>query len=101
MPFEKGYSGNLNGRPPGIPNKVTMQLREMITDFLENNFEQVKRDFKRLPPKERARLYVDLLQYGLPKLQAMQIETEFDKLTDGQLDEIINRLINVSANEQK
>jgi hypothetical protein len=72
----------------------------MITDFLENNFEQVKRDFKRLPPKDRAKLYCDLLQYGLPRLQALQLETEFDRLTDQQLDRIINELKN-AANEKE
>lgn len=92
MPFDKGQSGNPEGRPKGTANKITIQLRETISDFLENNFEQIKRDFKRLQPKDRAKLYCDLLQYSLPKLQAMQLETEFDKLTDAQLDYIIEGL---------
>ncbi len=30
MPFVKGKSGNLKGRPPGIPNKITAVARDVI-----------------------------------------------------------------------
>ncbi len=92
MAFEKGVSGNPEGRPKGATNKTTAQLRELVTGFLEDNFEQVKKDFSLLSPKSRVKLYCDLLQYGLPKLQAVQIETEFDRLPEDQLDKIIEEL---------
>jgi len=63
-----------------------------IIAFLEGNFELIVQDFQSLAPKERVKLYYDLLNYGLPKLQAVQMETEFDKLSDSQLDFIINSL---------
>jgi predicted component of type VI protein secretion system len=92
MPFEQGISGNPEGRPKGVKNKTTSQLRETINNFLENNFEQVMKDFTELGPKDRAKLYCDLLQYGLPRLQAIQLETEFDSLSDAQLTQIIEEL---------
>lgn len=79
MPFEKGISGNPEGRPKGAANKTSLQLRETITGFLENNFDLVVKDFKKLTPKDRVRFYCDLLQYGVPKLQAVQLETAKDK----------------------
>ena len=94
MAFEKGFSGNPSGRPKGAGNKTTFQLREMITGFLENHFEAVVRDFGDLQPRERVKLYCDLLQYGLPKLQTVQLESEFDTLSDCQLQTIIDRLKN-------
>jgi hypothetical protein len=93
MPFEKGNSGNPDGRPNGTNNKLTKQLRETINDFLETNFETVINDFEKLTPKERLKFYCELLQYGLPKLQAVQMETDFENLSDEQLNFIINELM--------
>lgn len=94
MPFEQGISGNPGGRPKGAKNKHNTYLRETISDFLENNFSRIITDFELLNPKDRVRFYCDLLQYGLPRLQNVQLETEFDTLTDTQLDKIIDELKN-------
>ena len=100
MPFVKGFSGNPDGRPKGAGNKTGTQLRETITGFLENNFERVVSDFEELTPKDRVKFYCDLLQYGLPRLQAVQLETDFERLPDDQLDYIINQLTNKHENGQ-
>jgi hypothetical protein len=92
MPFKKGESGNLKGRAKGTQNKITKQLRETITLFLENNFESLENDFESLPPRDRIKFYCDLLQFGLPKLQSVQLESDFDSLSDSQLDKIIAEL---------
>jgi hypothetical protein len=94
MPFRKGQSGNIKGRTKGTQNKVTKHLRESITSFLENNFERLENDFELLTPKDRIKFYCDLLQYSLPKLQTVQLETDFEHLTDIELDRIINELKN-------
>ena len=94
MPFKKGQSGNIKGRTKGTQNKVTKHLRESITSFLENNFERLENDFELLTPKDRIKFYCDLLQYSLPKLQTVQLETDFEHLTDIELDRIINELKN-------
>jgi hypothetical protein len=92
MPFKKGQSGNIKGRTKGTPNRVTKQLRESISSFLDNNFQRLEKDFDLLTPRDRIKFYCDLLQYGLPKLQTVQLETDFDHLTDTELDKIINEL---------
>lgn len=86
--FQKGEGG----RPKGAVNKTSSQLRETITDFLENNFEKIVTDFDGLKPKDRVKIYCDLLQYGLPRLQAIQLETDFERLPNDQLDAIIESL---------
>lgn len=93
MPFEKGISGNFEGRPKGSKNKINNELREKIGELLNMQFDKIKEDFIGLEPKERIRFYTDLLQYGLPKLQAVQLETEFEKLSDEQLDELYERIM--------
>ena len=104
MKYSKGQSGNPNGRPKGTPNKTSKQIREMITLFLDDNFETVVEAFGQLQPREQVRFYIDLLQYGVPKMQAVSIQSELDSLTDEQLNELIEKiqkehLSNILANE--
>ena len=96
MAFKQGESGNKTGRPKGKPNKVTCNLREWINDFINGNREQVEADFKALEPKDRIVMFEKLLKYTLPTLQATSLTADFEKMTDEQLDEIINRLKNSS-----
>jgi hypothetical protein len=69
MGFEKGVSGNPNGRPVGSINAVNKNLREMITNFLHHRFNDVEQNFEMLDPKEKLKVYCDLLPYALSKLQ--------------------------------
>jgi hypothetical protein len=92
MPFKKGQSGNEKGRTKGTQNRVTKHLRESITSFLEDNFDRLQDDFEILTPRDRIKFYCDLLQYGLPKLQTVQLESSFEKLSDSELDKIITEL---------
>lgn len=61
------------GREQGTPNKLTFDLRERISDFLNDNWEQVEKDFKDLEPEKRVLLFEKLLQYTLPRMQATQL----------------------------
>lgn len=81
------------GRPPGSKNKLGMQLRETITAFCENNFQQVQDDFQALPAKERVKLYCELLPYVVPRLQAATMDVSIERLSEDQIDTIIERLM--------
>jgi hypothetical protein len=36
MAFRKGQSGNAKGRPKGVPNKLTIEVKQMVIDALHN-----------------------------------------------------------------
>ena len=91
MPFEKGESGNPAGRPKGSFNKTTKELRQMISDFLLENFEEIQQTFKELPPKEKVKLYCNLLAFALPRLKPVD-ETVLERLSDQELDELFEKL---------
>lgn len=99
--FVTGKSGNPAGRPKGSANKASGQLRETIAGFLDENFAKIKEDFDKLKPAERVRFYCDLLQYGVPKLQAIQLESEFSRLPDDQLNYLLQQIMNPSNDSKE
>jgi len=72
--FEKGISGNPGGRPKGAKNRITADLRQSITDFLEGRFDEVVQTWGKLSDKDKLTFYRDLLQYVVPKLQATKAD---------------------------
>ena len=86
--FKKGQGG----RKAGSPNKTSKTLREFISDFLNDNREALQKDFEKLEPKDKLIMFERFLKYSLPSLQATSITTDFEKLTDEQLDYIIEKL---------
>ncbi len=57
------------GKPKGATNKLTDELRGKITDFLFEEFDTIKSDFKAMKPGGyRTRLYTELLRFALPTL---------------------------------
>ena len=84
MPFEKGRSGNPDGRKAGKPNKTTSELRALLQAAFESEIENIPRVIESLPPKERIELLSKFLPYFVPKV-IPQTEAKADGIS---LDEI-------------
>ena len=64
------------GRPPGAPNKVTRDIRAALRDLAEGNADRVQSWLDAVAekdPAEALRLYLGLLRYVTPTLQAAAI----------------------------
>jgi hypothetical protein len=86
--FQKGEGG----RPKGTPNRITAELRDWISSFIHDNKEQIQEDFNSLSPRDRVVLFEKLLKYALPVLQTTTLQTDFERMTDAELDKIIDEL---------
>ena len=89
----KGKTNNPKGRPKGKPNKVTATMRENISKFCADNWNQVQEDFNQLEPKERIQLFERFLQYSIPKRTESQMKIDFEQMTEEQINEIVEQLI--------
>lgn len=72
MAFEKGRSGNPNGRPRGAKDKATTELRNWVEQFINDNRALIESDIKSLTSNERLRFFLALLNYALPKQQSVK-----------------------------
>lgn len=91
--FAKGQSGNPAGRKKGTPNKVTAELRDVIKNFLEGHFVEVETIWTKASPKDKLAFYRDLLPFVIPKMQNINADINFEQLSEGDLDKIIDKLI--------
>ena len=82
------------GRQKGALNKVNTDLRQSITDFLQHNFNAVTKEWATLEGKDKLVFYRDLLKYAIPALQSTDMAMDFTKLSDEQLDHIMENFIN-------
>ena len=70
--FQSGTSGNPSGRQKGAGNREVKALRERINQLLDDNFEQVLKDFKSLEPKDRVQAFIKLMEFSLPRLKSIE-----------------------------
>ena len=73
--------GRLGGRKKGTPNKVNGDLKEWVSDLLNNNRRQFEEDLRELLPTERVKLLSGLFNYVIPKQQSLSIEEQIDNET--------------------
>ena len=96
--YRKGETGNKGGRPPGSQNKMSLELRQTITDFLMENVDEVRETWKDLKPQQKVMFWRDLLRYAVPVLQSTEIISDFERMTDGELRQVIEELKTAQSN---
>lgn len=74
--FKAGESGNVNGRPVGVGNKTTNQIKEAYQKLLEDNLGNMTLWLGKIAEKDPAKateLMLKLSEYILPKLARQEV----------------------------
>jgi hypothetical protein len=76
MRDDKGrFAEGNEGRPKGIPNKTTTEIKEAFQMLLEDNLPTLKRDISSLEPKERVKFMLDLASFIIPKMKSVDLKS--------------------------
>jgi len=67
MRGRKKGSPKTGGRQAGTPNKVSGNIKEFLASVIDENREQIRKDLKRLEPKDRLAIIERFMQYVTPK----------------------------------
>jgi len=94
MGQKKGQTGNLNGRPRGVQNKVTREVKEKLARFMELSFDDFVSSYNAIKkPEVKAKIYLEATKLVLPKPKDEDEEAESVRRSREILDRIwpINR----------
>jgi len=69
--MKKGTTNNPKGRPKGIPNKTTKQMKEALMAALGPEIDQLPALLAQMEPSERINALAKLIGYILPKATDM------------------------------
>lgn len=91
MPFEKGTSGNKNGRPKGT--SYSYLLRQQITDYCEENLIYYLDEIKSMRTGHaKSQAFLSLLNFALPKITETNSVIDIDSLTAEQIEQLFTKL---------
>lgn len=76
MPFEKGKSGNPNGRPVGAINKSTAKFKELGAAMMNEDIDRLKSEMAKLEGKDYVDAYCKLIEFFAPKLSRQEVKSE-------------------------
>src|SRR5882724_3235149 len=81
---EKGrlLPGHAGLKKKGSNNRLQSEIKEKITDFLNEKLDSIEEVFKEVAPKDKLRFLGELLGYVLPKSKEVSVEKPVDEGID-------------------
>ena len=93
----KGYK--TGGRRRGSANHITRLTRELLTDFMTENYDGFKDAMAQLPAIDFVRAYISIIKYVVPTLQSVSMEQNKSKQTT--IEETLIKLSGEAEEESK
>ena len=74
MPREKNDGkGRLGGRAAGTPNKITVLTKEIIQEFVAENYDAAFDAWKAIKnPKQKFEMFLKLLEFIMPRMASVE-----------------------------
>lgn len=98
MPFQKGHK-LAKGRPKGVANRTTEELKNTLINIANNALDKVDEDLEKIRkknPEKALDLALRLLEFATPKLRAMDVNAQM------QVDQRIHQIqVNISGSSNQ
>ena len=91
MAFQEGHK-KVGGRRAGTPNKATSSLRNWVRLFVTRNTKQMQSDLDALDPRDRLILLEKFMRYTIPQQQAVAAAVDLNRLSDDQLNQVVEQI---------
>lgn len=66
--LKKGQTNNPKGKPKGTKNKLTVDVKQKIADYIGEGFDDFKKTVSAITNKtDQARIYIELCKMIIPK----------------------------------
>ena len=91
MAFQEGHK-KVGGRRAGTPNKATSSLRNWVRLFVTRNTKQMQSDLDALDPRDRLILLEKFMRYTIPQQQAVSAAVDLNRLSDDQLNQVVEQI---------
>ena len=79
MRYKKGESGNPKGRPRGSKNKTNEEIKTWLLRFISDHRDELVEGWGDLEPSDKFRYFATLLNYILPKQQAIKADVTTER----------------------
>lgn len=86
--FKGDGKGRQGGRKKGTPNKTTRERRELIDEFLNENWDEFKDLYRSSDNVTKVRIFMELIPYTTPKMASVEYkDKDKPKTLQDELDE--------------
>ena len=84
-----GKGRNGGGRKKGTTNKVTKERRELISEFLDQEWDTFKANYAKADSATQLKIYMEMIPYTTPKMASIEYKEKVKPKTFmDELDEI-------------
>jgi hypothetical protein len=88
----KGYSNNPYGKPKGAQNKITLEVKDKINLFLEQNIDEATTAFTEIKtPEMKIKYFIELAKLVMPRPKEEDVEQDANRRRDELIDRLFNR----------
>lgn len=88
-PKNDGRGRIAGGRKKGTPNKVSRERRELISEFLDKEWDNFQQMYQRADEETKLKIYMEMIPYTTPKMASVEYkERAKPKTFMDELDEI-------------